>query len=44
MEHYFGEKLKKLREERNWTQADLAKRFLQLVDMKVMLMLFHWMF
>lgn len=26
MEHYFGEKLKKLREERNWTQADLAKR------------------
>lgn len=26
MEHYLGEKLKKLRESRGWTQADLAKR------------------
>lgn len=26
MEHYLGEKLKKLREGRGWTQADLAKR------------------
>ena len=26
MEHYLGEKLKKLRESRNWTQAELAKR------------------
>lgn len=26
MEHYLGEKLKSLRESRNWTQADLAKR------------------
>lgn len=26
MEHYLGEKLKTLRESRNWTQADLAKR------------------
>ena len=26
MEHYLGEKLKKLRENRGWTQADLAKR------------------
>ena len=25
MEHYLGEKLKKLRESRNWTQAELAK-------------------
>lgn len=26
MEYYLGEKLKSLRESRNWTQADLAKR------------------
>lgn len=26
MEHYLGEKLKKLRESRGWTRADLAKR------------------
>ena len=26
MEHYLGEKLKKPRESRGWTQADLAKR------------------
>ena len=26
MEHYLGEKLKKLRENRGWTQAELAKR------------------
>lgn len=26
MEHYLGEKLKKLRESRRWTQAELAKR------------------
>ena len=26
MEHYLGEKLKKLRESRGWTQADLADR------------------
>lgn len=26
MEHYLGDKLKKLRENRNWTQAELAKR------------------
>ena len=26
MEHHLGEKLKKLRESRGWTQADLAKR------------------
>lgn len=26
MEHYLGEKLKKLRESRGWTQADWAKR------------------
>ena len=26
MEHYLGEKLKKLMESRGWTQADLAKR------------------
>lgn len=26
MEHYLGEKLKNLRESRNWSQAELAKR------------------
>lgn len=26
MAHYLGKKLKSLRESRNWTQADLAKR------------------
>lgn len=26
MEHYLGEKLKKLREDRKWSQDDLAKR------------------
>ena len=31
MEHYLGEKLKKLRESRGWTQADLAKRLTKLV-------------
>lgn len=45
MEHYLGEKLKNLRESRNWSQAELAKRlnkaFLQLAAMKVTLMLFH---
>ena len=41
MEHYLGEKLKKLRESRGWTQADLAKR---LMDMRVMHMQFRWMF
>lgn len=45
MEHYLGEKLKKLRESRNWTQAELAKRLNKSVStvsaMKVMLMLSH---
>ena len=31
MEHYLGEKLKKLRESRGWTQADLAKRGYSLI-------------
>ena len=42
MEHYLGEKLKKLRESRGWTQADLANP--RSVDMKVMHMQFRWMF
>ena len=49
MEHYLGEKLKKLREGRGWTQADLAKRLNKAVihgqwNMKVMHMQFRWMF
>ena len=32
MEHYLGEKLKSLRESRNWTQADLAKRLNKVVS------------
>lgn len=34
MEHYLGEKLKKLRESRGWTQADLAKRLNKAVSNK----------
>lgn len=45
MEHYLGEKLKNLRESRNWSQAELAKRLNKAVStlaaMKVTLMLFH---
>lgn len=48
MEHYLGEKLKKLRESRGWTQADLAKRLNKAVSTisgyEVMHMQFRWMF
>lgn len=48
MEYYLGEKLKSLRESRNWTQADLAKRlnklFQQSAGMKAMLMQSRWMY
>ena len=44
MEHYLGEKLKKLRESRGWTQADLAKRLNKAVStVSGMHMQLRWM-